>query len=53
MNWVNIVTMSLAVALTIASGIDYIVNVSRLSAAGPEGSSPNGSGRVPGEDAEG
>lgn len=52
-NWVNIVTMSLAVALTIASGIDYIVNVSRLSAAGPEGSSPNGSGRVPGEDAEG
>lgn len=29
-NWVNIVTMTVAVALTIASGIDYVVNFIRM-----------------------
>lgn len=29
-NWVNIVTMTIAVMLTIASGIDYIVNFARV-----------------------
>lgn len=33
-NWVNVATMTIAVALTIASGIDYIVNVARLGRAG-------------------
>lgn len=28
--WVNIITMSIAVALTIASGIDYVVNFFRM-----------------------
>ncbi|MGK0721635.1 CDP-diacylglycerol--glycerol-3-phosphate 3-phosphatidyltransferase [Leucobacter sp. W1478] len=32
--WVNVVTMSAAVALTVASGIDYIVNFARLGRAG-------------------
>lgn len=30
MYWVNVVTMSIAVALTIASGIDYVINVMKL-----------------------
>lgn len=30
-NWVNVVTMSIAVALTIASGIDYVVNAVRVA----------------------
>lgn len=29
--WVNIVTMSAAVVLTIASGIDYVINFARIS----------------------
>lgn len=33
-NWVNAATMTIAVALTIASGIDYIVNVARLGRSG-------------------
>lgn len=28
--WVNIVTMTIAVALTIASGVDYVVNFARM-----------------------
>lgn len=36
-NWVNAATMTIAVALTIASGIDYIVNVARLGRAGAAG----------------
>jgi len=27
--WVNVVTMWVAVALTLASGVDYVVNVTR------------------------
>lgn len=30
MYWVNVVTMSIAVGLTIASGIDYVINVMKL-----------------------
>ena len=30
MYWINVVTMSIAVALTIASGIDYVINVMKL-----------------------
>lgn len=32
-NWVNLVTMSIAVVLTLASGIDYVVNVTRMTRA--------------------
>ena len=32
-NWVNLVTMSIAVALTLASGVDYVVNVTRMARA--------------------
>ncbi len=32
-NWVNLVTMTIAVALTVASGIDYVVNFARLGRA--------------------
>jgi CDP-diacylglycerol--glycerol-3-phosphate 3-phosphatidyltransferase len=32
-NWVNVVTMTAAVVLTIASGIDYVVNFVRMSRA--------------------
>ncbi len=35
MIWVNIATMSIAVALTIASGIDYIVNFARMGRERP------------------
>ncbi len=34
-NWVNIVTMTVAVVLTIASGIDYVVNFVRMSSRKP------------------
>lgn len=30
MYWINVLTMSIAVALTIASGIDYVINVMKL-----------------------
>lgn len=36
MIWVNIVTMSIAVALTIASGIDYVINFVRMSRRPPQ-----------------
>jgi len=36
MNWVNAATMTIAVALTIASGIDYIINVARLGRPGAD-----------------
>lgn len=32
-NWVNLVTMSIAVVLTLASGIDYVVTVTRMTRA--------------------
>lgn len=35
--WVNIVTMTVAVLLTIASGIDYVVNFVRMTRPKPEG----------------
>ncbi|MGO1537796.1 MAG: CDP-diacylglycerol--glycerol-3-phosphate 3-phosphatidyltransferase [Leucobacter sp.] len=33
--WVNIVTMTVAVVLTVVSGIDYIINVARLGKRSP------------------
>lgn len=36
MNWVNAATMTIAVALTIASGIDYTINVARLGRPGAD-----------------
>lgn len=39
MNAVNLVTMTIAVLLTIASGIDYVVNVARLGRGGAAGAS--------------
>lgn len=33
MNWVNGITMTIAVALTIASGIDYVINFIRMDRA--------------------
>lgn len=33
--WLNIITMSIAVVLTIASGIDYVVNFLRMRAGAP------------------
>lgn len=36
-NWVNIATMSIAVLLTIASGIDYVVNFVRMSSTAKGG----------------
>lgn len=38
--WFNVVTMSIAVALTVASGIDYIVNFARLARPGQAPASP-------------
>lgn len=35
--WVNIVTMTVAVLLTIASGFDYVVNFVRMTRPKPEG----------------
>ncbi|MGI8393956.1 CDP-diacylglycerol--glycerol-3-phosphate 3-phosphatidyltransferase [Leucobacter sp. W1038] len=39
-NWVNLVTMTIAVALTVASGIDYVVNFARLGRAGQASARP-------------
>lgn len=35
--WLNIITMSIAVVLTIASGIDYVVNFLRMRKGTPDG----------------
>jgi CDP-diacylglycerol--glycerol-3-phosphate 3-phosphatidyltransferase len=37
-DWVNIITMSIAVVLTVVTGIDYLVQARRLSRAGRTGS---------------
>jgi CDP-diacylglycerol--glycerol-3-phosphate 3-phosphatidyltransferase len=37
-HWVNIITMSIAVVLTVVTGIDYLVQARRLSRAGRTGS---------------
>lgn len=38
MYWINVITMSIAVGLTIASGIDYVVNVMKLRRTNSENS---------------
>jgi CDP-diacylglycerol--glycerol-3-phosphate 3-phosphatidyltransferase len=37
-DWINIITMSIAVVLTVVTGIDYLVQARRLSRAGRTGS---------------
>lgn len=43
--WVNVITMTAAVALTIASGIDYVITAVKLGRASPAAAAP-GSGSV-------